>query len=260
MEILANGFLDDKMHNKINAVKKEYNEEIDLLSDFNKLAYKIIAQYHKIEPVNENLYLLPAFIEINKLYQAAVIMLEYGFVNCFESTMRNMFELSFQMIYVINDSNNMKNLEKFTYSEVIKKMKYIKDNKLYDIVPEESVEEICVNAQKLKDELKGSGAKNPPNIKDMCNNLGLQKEYAYYQYLSDYTHNDYSIIFGSNKFQEDGVYLDTNGDYSNFRNNSLRLISVLDMTLTKMIDKYAKVFKEEYDALIDKAHLLYNKE
>lgn len=252
-ETFKNGFLDDKMQEKIKKVKFKYKEEFDTLYDFNRLTYKVFENCKDIDVVDENLYLLPAFVEISKLYQSAVIMLEYGFLNNFESIVRNMLELSFQMLYVFDDKENVKNLKKYTYSETMKKLKYIKDKKLYDVVPKKFVDRRYAELESLKSDIKKIGAKNPPNVKDMCKNLGLEKEYVYYQLLSDYTHNDYSIIFDLNIFTKEGVLVNSNGNYTNFKYNSLRLISTLNMTLLKMIERYVPLLKSEYDELIRKA-------
>ena len=253
IEVLENGFLDEKMKQKINVVKCKFKNEIELLYSFNRLTYKVIDHYKDIEASEDNLYILPAFVEISKLYQSAIIMLEYGFTNSFESIVRNMLELSFQVIYVFDNKENVKNLEKYTYSETMKKLEYIKDNELYSVIPKEVVDKRYSELESLKEEIKKKGAKNPPNTKDMCDNLGLKKEYSYFQLLSDYTHNDYSVIFGLNIFTEKGVYVNANGNYTNFRDNSLRLLSSLDLTLEKMIERYAPVLKSEYDEIIKKA-------
>ena len=260
VEILKDGFLDDKMQDKIKKVKVKYKDEVDLMYDFNRLTFKIFANYKNIDAIGENLYLLPAFVEISKLYQSAVIMLEYGFTNNFESIVRNMLELSFQMIYVFDDKDKVKNLEKYTYSETMKKLEYIRDNELYNVIPKDIVDKRYEELAILKAELKKEGAKNPPNVKDMCKILGLEKEYSYYQLLSDYTHNDFSVIYDLNVFTEKGVFVNSNGNYTNFKNNSLRLLSTLELTLVKMVDRFVPSLKKEYEKLIQKGIKLYKKQ
>lgn len=111
--------------------------------------------------------------------------------------------------------------------------------------------------EQLKKELKSQGVKNPPNILDMCNELGLEKEYAYYSFLSDYTHSDFSNIFGLNIFTDAGIVIYTDGTYKDFKNDSLRLLSVLELVISKMIDSYVPSLKEECRELIDRAIVIY---
>ena len=260
IEVLKDGFLDDKMQDEIKKVKIKYKDEVDMMYAFNRLTLNLFNYYENTDANDDTLYLFPAFVEISKLYQSAVIMLEYGFTNNFASTMRNMLELSFQFLYVFDDKDKVKNLEKYTYSEEMKKLDYIKEKNLYDVVPKEIVDKRYSQLQTLKDNLKKKGAKNPPNVKDMCNNLGLENEYAYYQLLSDYTHNDFYIIFRENIFTDKGVFVNLNGDYKDFKDNSLRLISILDMTLIKMIKKFAPSLETEYNELLERANILYKNE
>lgn len=126
-EVLKNGFLDEKMQNKILKVKEKNKNIFDLLYDFNKFSYKIMDNFKGMDATKENQYLLPAFVEVNKLYQSAIIMLEYGLKNSFESLLRNILELWFQMAYVFSNSANVKRLEKYTYYQTLRKLDYIKE-------------------------------------------------------------------------------------------------------------------------------------
>lgn len=251
---LDKGFLDDKMNIVIEDIKNKYKEEIKLLYAFNDICYKVIGNYKdlEIDKTNEELlYLLPAFIEINKQYQSAIIMLEYGFENNFESILRNIFELSFQMLYVFQDSNNMYRLEKRTYSKTMEKLKYIDENKLYDILPKDLLDNQNSKLEKNKEELKNLGIKNSPEIKDICKMLNMERDYSYYRYLSDYVHCDYSVIMSLSDYTDKGLRFQTTGNYDNFSNNSLRLIYSIELVLNKMINKIAPTLKDEHKKLVD---------
>ena len=248
-----NGFLDNGIQDKIIKVKTKYGYIFDLMNNFNMLSYKIMDNYAGIEANDKNLYILPAFVEINKLYQSSIIMLEYGLKSSFESLLRNIIELWIQMIYVFNNSNNVYRLEKSTYAETKKKLDFICENKLYEIIPEESANKIKTKLEKEIQGMEMRGIKKAPNVKDMCDSLKLKKEYAYYCFESDYTHSDYSNVVGLNITTEKGVYINANGSYDLFENDSLRLLSVLEEIVLKMIEEYVPSLKGEYDLLIKTA-------
>ena len=100
--VLENGFLDDKMDYVINDIKKKNKKYFELAYAYNNFCYRIIERYKGIEIDTNNkelLYLLPAFGEVNKQYQASIILLQYGFSNNFENNLRCMLELYILMSY-----------------------------------------------------------------------------------------------------------------------------------------------------------------
>lgn len=58
IEVLKDGFLDDKMQDKIKKVKIKYKDEVDMMYAFNRLTFKIFDNYKNIDATEENLYLL----------------------------------------------------------------------------------------------------------------------------------------------------------------------------------------------------------
>lgn len=249
-EILIDGFLDDKMQKNIKKIKNRYKDEFNLLYKFNRLMYKIMDNYNDIEANESDNYILTGFVEINKLYQSAIIMLEYGLKNSFESLMRNILELSIQMLYVFLDEKNVYELEKNTYKNALSKLKYIRENKLYNIIPEDLIDIAYIKIESGKVKLEEKDIKCAPPIETMCNKVEMKEEYVYYRFLSNYVHQDFGIINEANIFTKDGVNINADVKHIEMKNCTFRIISSFQKVLEKIITTYTPKLKNEYDTLI----------
>ena len=140
-------------------------------------------------------YIIASFSEIIKSYQAAIILLEYGLDTNFEMVLRGIFELVMKVLYVIKDEKNYLRLEKkYEYGE-IKRFKYIKRNRFFDIIPEELLNSMIDIYENRIDELEKDEIKYAPDMCGLCDDLNMKKEYCYYGFLSEYIHKGFTTIY-----------------------------------------------------------------
>lgn len=251
-DLFENGILDEQQKPIFEAYKKEHQKVFDLLYEYNKLCCKIINSYTGIEVTEEKLYIFPAFVEIHKIYQSAILMLEYGVPNSAENLLRSMFELMLKMLYVFKEENNIKRLKMKNYSEALSQILYIENNTLYEIVPKDYIDKYKTQLEESKNELIKQGVKNAPNIYDMCVELGLTAEYSYYKYLCDFTHTSFYLISSMNVEMENSVIINGYEDYDNVENIGLRIITILNIIVDKMVTMYFNSFLDEYNNLSKK--------
>lgn len=255
-EELKDGFLDEKMNKNRQYIKQEYRTEFDLLYQFNRFSYKVLDNYNKndIKVTEANSYILVSFSEIGKNYQAAIIMVEMGLMTNFEAILRNMLELSIKIKYVLNDNKNINKLKKNSCFEMLRKIQYIKSNKLFDIIPKNVLDE-------KENELKNiyqtyESVKQLPNMHDICRSLKLYNEYAIYKYLCNYTHYDYCTMNNLVNYTNEGVYINANVNFDEVRTSCLRLLSILEIAMSDMIYNFFPNLETEFVLLINKFYNL----
>lgn len=243
---LIDGFLDDKMQYNIKFIKNKYKEEIELLYKFNKLSYKIIDGYKGKNVTSENEHIFPAFVHLNKLYQSAVIMLEYGLISSSKIILRSMIEISIQIKYIFLDENNIRKLEKNMIKEALKKIKYIEEKEICNVFQKEYLEKNKKELNLKMEQFNKDEIKSAPNFREMCEMVNCINVYLYYKCLCEPTHGGFSTVRSLNYFSDKGLIINGNEDYSDFKENSLQVIDVLNIVLEEMIKKYEPNLENEY--------------
>ena len=70
--------------------------------------------------------------------------------------------------------------------------------------------------------------------------------YLYYKCLCEPTHGGFLTVRSLNYFSDKGLIINGNEDYSDFKENSLQVIDVLNIVLEEMIKKYEPNLENEY--------------
>lgn len=251
-DLFENGILDEQQKPIFEVYKEKHKNIFNLLYDYNRLCCKIINAYNGVEVTEEKLYIFPAFVEMHKLYQAAILMLEYGLPNLAENLLRSMFELMLKILYVFKEENNIKKLKIKDFSEALSQISYIDNNNLYKIVPKDYIDKYKKQLEDSKNELTKQVFNQAPNIREMCVELGLKAEYTYYKYLCDYTHTAFHLISSMNVETENGIVINGYEDFDNVENIGLRIITILNIIMNKIVITYFNNFLDEYNNLANK--------
>ena len=253
MVIIENGFLDEKFNNLIISNKTSNKEFFDLLYDYNKLLHKVLYNFDGIKQNNEINYIVPAFAKLVKLFQSCVIMLEYGMPDISESMLRSIYDLKFQMLYVLKNDINYQRLIKRMFSKELGKLNYIDKHSLYDYVSKDDVENIRKVWNFTIEQLKDISC--APDTRQMCEELGLEEEYVFYSMLCNNSHQSCDVIYSLNK----DFGIDILPDFVNIYLVGFRLCNAIDLVLNKIITKYAPHLNEEYNKLIEQCNKLFEK-
>ena len=205
----------------------------------------------------ETNYHFSMFIQIHKLYQSAIIMIQYGLLESFESILRNILESAVNILYSLIDNKNIMILELDSINENLKKLNYIDDKKIFDVISKEKVDEY----RKQKEEeraniIKEIGDAKKPKTMDLFRTINFEKEYLYYKCLCDYTHMNSNIAERIIKQETEGFIFNGGPHYLDINNESARLIGTIELFIDKFIKKYSPNLIEEYKALEKEADAL----
>ena len=196
-------------------------------------------------------YIIASFSEIIKSYQAAIILLEYGLDTNFEMVLRGIFELVMKVLYVI----------KYEYGE-IKRFKYIKRNRFFDIIPEELLNSMIDIYENRIDELEKDEIKYAPDMCGLCDDLNMKKEYCYYGFLSEYIHKGFTTIYKNVEDKGDECDIDSNPNYDRITDRSLRLYSLLEDFVLQIMERYDINIdmRNKFEMIKNKSRLLHEKD
>lgn len=254
---LKDGFLDKNMRFLIEENKIKNKNEYAILYEFNRFLYKLSNALDDIELTDENKYIAASFINVHKLYQAAIILLEYGFDTKFESILRQIIDLIVNVLFVLNDKNNYKRILLKEYEEQIKLLDYIDEIKMYTFVPKEMLEQKKLEFEVGAEELRQQGVKSCPDTKQLCGIVEIKELYACYKYLCGFTHEGLGSIFQHTNNDNGNFCIDVNPKWGDINNDSARLINLIDVIILDIIKKFNIDLNEEYNLFKEKFDKVY---
>lgn len=254
---LNDGFLDKNMRFLIEENKIKNKNEYVILYEFNRFLYKLSYALDGIELTDENKYIAASFVNVHKLYQAAIILLEHGFDTKFESILRQIIDLIVNILFVLKDKNNYKRILLKEYEEQIKLLKDIDKNKMYTFVPKEMLEQKMFEFEESAKELRQQGVKSCSDTKQLCKDIGIEELYVCYKYLCGYTHEGLGSVFQHTNNDNGNFFIDVNPKWGDINNDSARLINLIDVIIPDIIKQFNLDLNEEYNLFKEKFDKVY---
>ena len=254
---LNDGFLDKNMRFLIEENKIKNKNEYVILYEFNRFLYKLLYALDGIELTDENKYIAASFVNVHKLYQAAIILLEHGFDTKFESILRQIIDLIVNILFVLKDKNNYKRILLKEYEEQIKLLKDIDKNKMYTFVPKEMLEQKMFEFEESAKELRQQGVKSCSDTKQLCKDIGIEELYVCYKYLCGYTHEGLGSVFQHTNNDNGNFFIDVNPKWGDINNDSARLINLIDVIIPDIIKQFNLDLNEEYNLFKEKFDKVY---
>ena len=254
MNLNAN-FLDKEYEKIIDNVVKENYQVFNYLNRFNNFLYEVIKEFDGGNGTKQNQYIYSSFVLFSKYYQSCVIMIKYGLHESAEVLMRNILEIFFYIKYVINDKDN---IESMILKYVITKTKNInnieKQNLENELSPE-NLNKYKIEIKEIKDEYSKKNICKQPNIKKMCEQLGLQEDYLKYQYLCEYSHNSFMVLNDLLINNKENIY----PKFDDLKGISYRLIDISFEIVNSIINHYSfDKLIERYNSFIKEADEIFN--
>lgn len=236
MEKQNDEFIDLTVNDCIVGFRQEYQNEYKIIEEFINIFRMCEEEMEKIGPNLQNTYLLAAIMQLNKLYQSTIILFERGLKDPANVIIRTIIELVFKSIAVIRDEEFIDKLSLYQQYENKKCLEDIKNNKLFDMVPEKELE---ILIKKCNKEI--NGAKKPDmNIYELAKQNKLSKEYILYRLQCDYTHHSNSVIEGIIKVKDNGYYIDGNFQLEDFKKSVAWVISITSSIFPILLNEYLK--------------------
>lgn len=248
-------FLDKEYEKIIDNVVKENYQVFNYLNRFNNFLYEVIKEFDGGNGTKQNQYIYSSFVLFSKYYQSCVIMIKYGLHESAEVLMRNILEIFFYIKYVINDKDN---IESMILKYVITKTKNInnieKQNFENELSPE-NLNKYKIEIKEIKDEYSKKNICKQPNIKKMCEQLGLQEDYLKYQYLCEYSHNSFMVLNDLLINNKENIY----PKFDDLKGISYRLIDISFEIVNSIINHYSfDKLIERYNSFIKEADEIFN--
>ena len=142
--------------------------------------------------------------------------------------------------YVITKTKNINDIEKQNFEN--------------ELSPE-NLYKYKIEIEKIKDEYNKKNICKQPNIKKMCEQLGLLEDYLKYQYLCEYSHNSFMVLNDLLINNKENIY----PKFDDLKGISYRLIDISFKIVNSIINHYSfgKLI-ERYNSFIKEADEIFN--
>lgn len=230
---LNNAFLDLEINKYIPSFRNEHKEEysiivaiIDLFKILkNKLVGKTIQR--------KDLFLISSIVELDRLFQSAVILSERGLPEAANIIIRTILELSFNIVDALYNENHSKRILEKENNKINGTINIIKNYKMLDFLDCQEIDETKESNQKTiykKDYLDF--------VKTLAEKYGLKKEYLLYRSYCADTHMSPSVLLKNYEIGSSGVQFDSGVKLNDFKNNMSILIGIVMKPIQYFIEIY----------------------
>lgn len=203
----------------------------------------------------QNAYIMASITQLYKLYQSAVLLFERGLKESANVLIRTILDLSFKIIEVVRNEDYVDELLVQDDKQLLKTLKDIKENKIFDLIPENVVKEyIQVSEDRTnKNKIKTLTAY------ELAHKNRLEKEYILYRLQCDYTHQSTNVVGNVIKNSGKDVCIDASFQMDDFKKSIAWLISITTIILPILIDEYIMDMdiKNKYNSFMDKFEINY---
>lgn len=251
---LIDGFFDSKINEQLPQFRSVNKIEYELIREIKMLFDKAEHTYIGQTVTEYELYLTSAIVELSKLFQSAVVLFERGLLESGNIITRSCLESSFKIVELIRNKGFIHDLKKELYSETRSTLNIIKEKKLYNLVPKETVEEL----------LSGFDSKEPKfknGVFQLAEKNNLLEAYILYRLYCNESHQSIATLSELQKFEADGVRINANLRLEDFSKAIYMLISIVIIPFPALIDNipdYAEL-KEQYETFVEKFQNAFEK-
>lgn len=246
--ILEDMCLELKINEKIPNFRKKYTKEYDIVLQFNKLYYKIIELLSKKDVNQKNMYIISSIAQLHKLYQSCILLFERGLKDNAYILIRTIIELTFKIAEVLKNEDFIDQMLLDELHETKNILMDIKNNKLFDIVSENELNEyIELNRNEINNRKR-----EKIYISKLAKDNNMVREYLVYRFHCDYTHQSTYAIGKIIKKIPTGYFLDINLQLNDFKYSVAWLLGnsflVFDILFKKYIE--SESLKKEYEEIV----------
>ena len=220
--ILQDGFLDLKLNAIIATFRQEHNAEYAVVFKVKSFLDEAQDCFVGKKVSKQDMFLSASIMELNKLFQSAVLLFEKGLPSSANIIVRSILELSFKIIELINNENFLQEMIMDSNLKTLKTLNDIKNHKLYSVAPSDLVEQLLEDCKRKK--TQSSNVNIGASI--LADRNGLKKEYILYRTYCDYTHLSLSAINENIDITSQGVTLDGDIKLTDFSESLALLISI----------------------------------
>lgn len=241
-------FIDLELNDCIVDFRNQYKEEYEIITECVQLFRLFEEKMENKEATPQTTYVLAAVMQLNKLYQSAIILLERGLKEPAYIICRTILELTFNIISTIKDEEFVEYLNEKQDIENQGFLKYVIDKELFDIIPRDKLDELVTNID--KNVIKTN--KEKTKMINIVNENNLEREYSLYKMLCDYTHASNFVIGSTITMENNKCTINGNFQIEDFKFSVAFLISISIIVFTFLYADYLKEeqLKKEYEKFV----------
>lgn len=252
---LTDGFIDLKINENLLGFRNVHQKEYAIIRETKTLLDSMQREFINQDASKSEMYLVTAIIELNKLFQSAVVLFERGLLESGNIIIRSCLELSFKIVEIIKNKNFVDDMIKELNHETITTLNIIKSNKLYDIVPK-------LEVKRMLSIYNTAGTKPKISPFKLEKKNDLMREYILYRLYCNDSHQSIATLSEIQIFEDNGVRLNGNLRLDKFSESVYMLISIIMIPFPTLIDEVFtddKV-KEQYEKLKENFQNVFEKE
>lgn len=252
---LTDGFIDLRINENLLGFRNAHLKEYAIIRETKDLLDSTQREFINQEVSKSEMYLVTAIIELNKLFQSAIVLFERGLPESGNIIIRSCLELSFKIVELIKNENFIDDMVKELNSETIDTLKIIKKKELYDIVPKSDVKRMLSTYNIAESKVKISPYK-------LAEKNNLMREYILYRLYCNDSHQSIATLSEIQMFEDDGVRLNGNLRLDKFSESVYMLISIIMIPFPTLINKVftENKVKEQYEKLKENFQNVFEKD
>lgn len=248
-------FIDLNVNNCVVDFREQYREEYEIIEECIYIFRLFEEKIEKIGPTRKNAYILAALMQVNKLYQSSILLLERGLKESANIINRTILETIFKMVAVIRNENfiDFLNISQDIENQSI--LQYLKSKELFDMVPQYKLEK---QIEKIDKDIKADNCKKT-KISNIARDNNMEREYALYKMLCDYTHQSNFVIGSTIIIEENRCIVNGNFQIDDFKESVAFLISIAIIIFPFLFDEYIKdiELKDKYEEFTKKFESIF---
>ena len=249
-------FLDFKINDCLPNFREKHSEEYEVIFDLMQLLGRLKDKFIGEEASQSDIFLLSSIIELNRLFQSAVVLFERGLPTSANIIIRTILELSLNIVETIKNEDYIEEIIFSEIKETRATVNIAKEFNRLDLIPPEKIQEI----QETYDLLAKSNSQKKKSVKDLAQKNGFEVEYLLYRTYCGDTHISASALAKNFKVSSLGIDFNAGIKLDDFKYDLRRLISIAIISLPSLINDYFSDddLKKQYDLICDNFQKVFN--
>jgi hypothetical protein len=229
---LHNEFLDLKINDFIQGFRESHKDEYKVIFDLLQLMGSVKDEFIGKDATQRDIFLLSSIIELNRLFQTAVVLFERGLPTSANIIIRTILELSLNIVETIKNEDYIEEIIFSEIKEIRATVNIAKEFNRLDLIPPEKIQEI----QETYDLLAKSNSKKKRSVKDLAQKNGFEVEYLLYKTYCGDTHISASALAKNFNISSLGIDFNAGIRLDDFKYEWKEIISIYNL-VTREEDK-----------------------
>lgn len=242
-------FLDFKINDCLQNFREKHKEEYKVIFELMQLMGSLKDKFIGEDAAQKDIFLLSSIIELNRLFQSAVLLFERGLPTSANIIIRTILELSLNIVETIKNEEHIQEIIFEEIKETRSTVNIAREFNRLDLIPPEKIQEI----QETYDLLAKSNSKKKKSVKDLAQKNGFEVEYLLYRTYCGDTHISASALVKNFNISSLGIDFNAGIILDDFKYDLRRLISISIIPLPSLINDYFSDddLKKQYDLICE---------